>query len=150
MATYLISVKANGVTKNLKFIIDVTIGYPEGKPLDLLSIIFGHRSPFVTTIHYRRFLVSDVPRDEKALLKWMYDRYVEKELLLKCFYETGKFPESTGCGDGGTEKFLKEPRALVINNARCLILNVIFILSSSLHVYISLQICSAVKAIFGG
>ena len=41
-------------------IVDVTIAYPEGKPLDLQSIVLGWRKPCVTHVHYRVFDVKDV------------------------------------------------------------------------------------------
>ena len=41
-------------------IFDVTIAYPEGKPLDLFQIGFGSRPPCVTHVHYRVFDVKDV------------------------------------------------------------------------------------------
>ena len=41
-------------------ICDVTIAYPEGKPLDLFQIGFGSRPPCVTHVHYRVFDVKDV------------------------------------------------------------------------------------------
>ena len=34
-------------------IVDMTIAYPEGKPLDLQSIVFGWREPCNTHVHYR-------------------------------------------------------------------------------------------------
>ena len=41
-------------------IFDVTIAYPEGKPLDLFQIGFGSRPPCITHVHYRSFDVKDV------------------------------------------------------------------------------------------
>ena len=41
-------------------ICDVTIAYPEGKPIDLFQIGFGSRPPCVTHVHYRVFDVKDV------------------------------------------------------------------------------------------
>ena len=34
----------------LKWIVDVTIGYPQGQPLDVFAILFGHRSPCTTQV----------------------------------------------------------------------------------------------------
>ena len=34
-------------------VVDVTIAYPEGKPLDLVSIITGWRPPCTSHVHYR-------------------------------------------------------------------------------------------------
>ena len=41
-------------------ICDVTIAYPEGKPLDLFQIAAGYREPCATHVHYRLFDVKDV------------------------------------------------------------------------------------------
>ena len=41
-------------------ICDVTIAYPEGKPLDLFQIAAGNREPCATHVHYRLFDVKDV------------------------------------------------------------------------------------------
>ena len=56
----------NGVANNIQAqggihkICDVTIAYPEGKPLDLFQIVFGSRPACVTHVHYRLFDVKDV------------------------------------------------------------------------------------------
>ena len=47
---------ANSVTK----IVDVTIAYPEGKPLNLVSIMTGSRGACDTHVHYRIFDVKEV------------------------------------------------------------------------------------------
>ena len=44
----------------LEKIVDVTIAYPQGKPLDLLQIITGWRMPCITHVHYRVFDISEV------------------------------------------------------------------------------------------
>jgi hypothetical protein len=41
-------------------IVDVTIAYPDGNPLDLLSIATGWRPPCTTHVHYRVFDIKDV------------------------------------------------------------------------------------------
>ena len=78
---------------SLKWIIDITIGYPEGKPIDMFAIAFGHRPPCTTKILYRLYPVNEVPHDETQLLHWMYRRFEEKERLLDHFYTTGDFPK---------------------------------------------------------
>ena len=137
----------NKLGKNLKFIIDVTIGYPNGEPLNLSDVIFGDRKPFQTTFHYRCYPVSDVPRAEDALLKWLYDRYVEKEDLLEVFYRTGKFPEvQNSCGvETGTR--LESPRLLTFSPLRCIVIQAYLFISSGLAVYLVWQICATVYAL---
>jgi lysophosphatidylglycerol acyltransferase 1 len=99
-------------TKAIKWIIDLTIGYPSRQPLDLLQIWFGHRPPCQTVVHYRRYCAADVPRDEAGLLKWLYARWAEKDQLLDCFYRTGEFPVADGdhCG---------QPRLLALDDQWC-------------------------------
>ncbi len=46
--------------KEITKIIDVTIAYPEGRPLDLLAIATGYRRPCTTHVHYRVFDINDV------------------------------------------------------------------------------------------
>jgi len=77
---------------NLKYIVDVTVAYPEGKPLDLQSIVTGWRKPCLTHVHYRVFPISDLPRSSEELKNWMIRLYQEKEELLGTFYRTGEFP----------------------------------------------------------
>lgn len=76
----------------LKWIIDLTIGYPQGQPLDMFSITFGERPPCETHFYYRVYPLSAVPADPDVMLQWLYDRYIEKEALLDAFYATGEFP----------------------------------------------------------
>lgn len=88
----------NGVANNIQAqggihkICDVTIAYPEGKPLDLFQIVFGSRPACVTHVHYRLFDVKDIPSEAESLKQWMYNLYAEKEKMLEDFYRTGIFP----------------------------------------------------------
>lgn len=50
---------------NITKICDVTIAYPQGKPLDLFQIVFGSRPPCITHVHYRVFDVKDVRKTGK-------------------------------------------------------------------------------------
>ena len=84
-----------GETKQepLKWLIDATIGYPNNLDLNGLTIIAGTRNPCNVTVHYRKFPISELPLDNESLIKWMYDRYEEKEIMLEVFHRTGQFPE---------------------------------------------------------
>ncbi len=46
--------------KEITKVVDVTIAYPEGRPLDLLTIAIGYRRPCTTHVHYRVFDIKDV------------------------------------------------------------------------------------------
>jgi hypothetical protein len=41
-------------------VVDVTIAYPNGQPLDLWNIVSGSRPPCVTHVHYRVFDIKEV------------------------------------------------------------------------------------------
>ena len=44
----------------LKWIIDLTIAYPNGKPIDVLTILSGIAPPCSTVFHYRRYPIAEV------------------------------------------------------------------------------------------
>lgn len=89
----LIFVNFSDVKKRpLKWVVDITIGYPEGDALGLTTVVGGWRKPCCTTLYYRKYPIDQVPLDTEELTKWLYQRFVEKEALLEEFYKTGKFP----------------------------------------------------------
>uniref|UniRef100_A0A0K2UUM2 Phospholipid/glycerol acyltransferase domain-containing protein n=1 Tax=Lepeophtheirus salmonis TaxID=72036 RepID=A0A0K2UUM2_LEPSM len=73
-------------------IVDITIAYPEGKPLDLPTIIIGNRPPCTTYFHYRVFDIESLPKDVEELKKWIYYLYIDKEKMLSEYYQTGVWP----------------------------------------------------------
>jgi len=80
-------------------IVDVTVAFPEGRPLDLQTIVTGWRPPCVTHVHYRVFDSRDLPKSSEDLFMWMVKLYQEKEEMLGKYYETGQFPyDHFGCG----------------------------------------------------
>lgn len=46
--------------KNLKYVLDITIAYPEGNPIDLPTIVSGLRRPCQTHLLYRVYRCSEV------------------------------------------------------------------------------------------
>lgn len=80
------------VVQKLEWILDITIAYPDGRPIDLKTIVFGHRPPCKTLMFYRLYPISQVPHEVNSLTKWLFDRWVEKERMLEIFYKTGEFP----------------------------------------------------------
>ena len=44
----------------MKYIVDVTIAYTNGKPLDIFDILIGRSEPRDTVFHYRVYSVSQV------------------------------------------------------------------------------------------
>lgn len=46
--------------KTLKYVLDITIAYPDGEPLDLPTIVTGMRRPCQTHLLYRLYRCSEV------------------------------------------------------------------------------------------
>ena len=116
--------------KTLKWFVDLTVAYPSGVPLNLQTIVSASRPPMVTTFHYRKYPISEVPVDQKELLHWFYERYVEKDKLLEEFYKTGKFPVTSEAKD-----YIREPRPLFISAQRLLALHAFYITLSCSLIY---------------
>jgi len=112
---------------HVNWVLDITIAYPEGKPLDLGAIVTGYREPCKTFLFYRLFPCKEVPRDHEAMTKWLYDRFVEKEKLLETFYKTGQFPTDGFC----TSPI--PPQEVSQDCLRFAILHLFFITSSYIH-----------------
>lgn len=123
---------------HVNWVLDITIAYPEGKPLDLGAIVTGYRKPCKTFLFYRLFPCRDVPRDHEAMTKWLYDRFVEKEQLLDAYYKTGKFPTEGFCASP------VPPQEVSQDCLRFAILHLFFITSS----YIHFQLLSYVMSYF--
>jgi hypothetical protein len=45
---------------HVNWVLDITIAYPEGKPLDLGAIVTGYRKPCKTFLFYRLFPCREV------------------------------------------------------------------------------------------
>lgn len=61
--------KLNGKLNDcLEYILDITIGYPNGKPLDLPNIVHGLRNPCQTYLFYRLYRSSEVSISDSACL----------------------------------------------------------------------------------
>lgn len=107
----------------ISWVLDITIAYPQGKPIDLPTIITGSRPPCETVLFYRLFPSSVVPREPELLSKWLHDRWVEKESLLENFYKHGTF---LGTNQTEGSKIQQDP-------LRFLVLHLFFITSSYIH-----------------
>jgi len=113
----------------LKWIIDITIGYPKGKPIDLLQLLFMLGKPCSVFVHYRRFPIRDVPTESEALTHWLYDRFVEKEKLLDEFYQTGSFPKHPS----PHSQILETPKAIDCKTWHIVVYNIGLIVSTWIH-----------------
>ncbi|XP_035741523.1 acyl-CoA:lysophosphatidylglycerol acyltransferase 1-like [Vespa mandarinia] len=109
----------------ITWVLDITIAYPQGKPIDLPTIITGSRSPCETFLFYRLYPSKMVPREPELLSKWLYDRWVEKELLLENFYKHGAFLGTHDSAPKGS-KIQQDP-------LRFLVIHLFFITSSYIH-----------------
>ncbi|KAJ1351293.1 hypothetical protein KIN20_007279 [Parelaphostrongylus tenuis] len=76
----------------IKYVLDVTIAYPNGIPLSLATLGFGTREKCDIAVNYKIFNASEVPfDDEEKLRDWMYGVYKDKDEMLARFYESGEF-----------------------------------------------------------
>ncbi|XP_014216519.1 acyl-CoA:lysophosphatidylglycerol acyltransferase 1 [Copidosoma floridanum] len=109
----------------IRYILDITIAYPQGKPIDLPTIITGVRPPCQTILFYRIFPTSMIPKEPEQLSRWLFDRWAEKEVFLENFYKYGSF---NGINPSNYENYKIQQDPL-----RFLILHLFFITSSYLH-----------------
>lgn len=119
---------------HLPKIVDVTVAYPEGRPLDLQSIVTGWRPPCTTHVHYRVFNARDLPRTSDELFSWMVKLYQEKEEMLDKFYKTGKFPHDH------FDPSARPPRILTFDPLRFLVVHIFFIFSNYLFYCLALNV----------
>lgn len=129
----------NGVAnkmQDISKICDVTIAYPQGKPLDLFQIVFGSRPPCVTHVHYRIFDVKDIPTDPEQMKHWMYNLYAEKEKMLEEYYRSGVFPHGmfppASTSKKSPDSSERAPRQLHHDPLKFLLLHLFFIVSTSI------------------
>ncbi|PIC34640.1 hypothetical protein B9Z55_014234 [Caenorhabditis nigoni] len=84
----------NGRGPPLKYLVDVTLGYPDGIVLPtheafLSAWLNGGGKPYA--IHYETFEMDPKWSDEEELRKFLFDRYQKKDKLLDSYYKTGSF-----------------------------------------------------------
>lgn len=115
-------------TEKLQWVLDITIAYPKGWPIDLSHIVFGHREPCQTVLFYRLYPCKEVPEDSESLTKWLFERWAEKEKMLEHFYKTGEFSSEFRHNE------MCPPKAVVQDYLRFLILHVFFIASTYIHI----------------
>jgi len=74
-------------------IIDVTMAYPDRKPITLLSALIGLRPISHVALHFRvKKFDHTAALNENQLRTLMYDIWIEKNQLLQEFYDHGCFP----------------------------------------------------------
>jgi len=137
--------------KSLKFVIDVTIGYVNGRTFELLkNVVTGDCQACQTVIHYRKYPAAMVPRSESMLMHWMYERFAEKDRLLDHFYRTGKFPVECLNGSIMAEDRSHHSifRPASFSPSLCLLLHAFYVLSTLLHLYLAICISCTVWSLF--
>ncbi|XP_018331761.1 acyl-CoA:lysophosphatidylglycerol acyltransferase 1 [Agrilus planipennis] len=110
----------------LCWILDVTICYPNGEPLDLLAIVFGTKPPCVTKFFYRLYSSSEVPKDSEGMKQWLFKRFEEKDKILEQFYKMGAI-------SGSFSRNPIQPNVVVQDCLRFIIVHLFFITSTYLH-----------------
>ncbi|KAK5208029.1 hypothetical protein LTS03_006877 [Exophiala xenobiotica] len=89
---------------SVDYVYDCTVAY-EGVPRgqyaqDIFTLKSGYlegRPPKSVSMHWRRFLVKDIPlHNEKAFELWLLARWREKDVLIEQWYQTGRFPADVG------------------------------------------------------
>ncbi|XP_026482018.1 acyl-CoA:lysophosphatidylglycerol acyltransferase 1-like [Ctenocephalides felis] len=116
----------------LRWILDITIAYPGGDPLDLTTILHGLRKPCKTVLYYRLYPSHEVPDNPEQQTQWLYDRFCEKEKLLENFYKTGSFT-------AGSTKHRKE--VVTQDMLRFIIIHIFFITSTYFHMRMLYALC---------
>ena len=80
--------------KTLTKIIDVTIGYQDGKPIGFMDIMLGLRQGSEIVVNYRVFDVKNIPtKGDNDIQKFMYGLYQQKDKMLSKLSSTGRFDE---------------------------------------------------------
>jgi 1-acyl-sn-glycerol-3-phosphate acyltransferase len=77
----------NGLKECVTAVYDVTIAYEPGIP-SIWQLLKGRLKKI--HLHVRRFPLSELPVEEKALGAWLIQRFVEKDALLERFHSSGK------------------------------------------------------------
>jgi len=95
--------------------------------------MFGRRPPCQVVVHYRRYRADSVPLDHDSMLRWLYDRWTEKDQLLDQFYRTGAFPASPS--DAPTA------RLLALSDARCILINTFLAVSAWFAIRVIASVC---------
>ncbi|CAG0881371.1 unnamed protein product [Darwinula stevensoni] len=116
--------------EGIQWIVDLTIGYQEAKPLDLGVIVTGAHPPCKIVFHFQRFHIDEVPSDQEGLTKWIINLYAEKEKLLRQFYETGAFPKPV---ENLNWKVIPTPRLVKHNLLYFIVLHLFYIFSTVLQ-----------------
>ena len=73
---------------------DVTIGYPKNLCYGEKDLLKGN-FPLEIHVYFKSYKLSEIPENSDALDQWCKDRWSEKEIRLKEFYQHGKFIDAS-------------------------------------------------------
>ncbi|CAH1128432.1 unnamed protein product [Ceutorhynchus assimilis] len=118
----------------IEYVLDITIAYPKGVPIDLSHITFGNRAPCDTVVFYRVYRATEIPEDSEAMTQWLFKRWEEKETMLQIYYDTGSIPPEY------SRTRYNEPKPVVQDYLRFLVLHIFFIVSTYFHLRMFLSI----------
>ena len=121
--------------QKIEKIVDMTVAFPSGNPLDLMSIVTGSREPCVTHVHYRQFDTKDLPDTTESLFSWMVKLYQEKDEMLDKYYKTGEFPYDM------FDTAAQPPKMIKHDPLRFVIIYMFFIISSYMFYIIFVAAC---------
>ncbi|XP_058061763.1 acyl-CoA:lysophosphatidylglycerol acyltransferase 1-like isoform X1 [Anopheles bellator] len=122
----------------LEYILDITIAYPQGVPLDLPNIVHGMRDSCQTFLFYKLYHSSEVPHESEHLTQWLYNRFYEKEKLLEEFYRTAAWPATCTI----------PPTVVHQDLLRFLLIHLFFITSTYVHVQLILMLVNYTNTMY--
>lgn len=70
---------------------DATICFKDGKVPSVLGLLYGEH--IEAHVDCTRFIPTDIPNKEPELKKWLMDRWIKKDALIKYFTEHNQFPK---------------------------------------------------------
>ncbi|GFQ99249.1 acyl-CoA:lysophosphatidylglycerol acyltransferase 1 [Trichonephila clavata] len=124
----------------LKWVVDLTVAYPDPqKPVDLLAICASNRPPCSVYLHYRCYPINEVPMDDtESLRNWTYDRWCEKEEMLKEYYMTGTFPHLpvSQRKNGTFDDHIQRSHNVTMEFRQIVFFHTVFISSTLFHCYL--------------
>lgn len=84
-------VAATGALRDhLDAVYDVTLGYPQSPPPNLLTCFSARVSQY--NLHVRRYPISEIPDAPEELHAWVLQRFEDKDKLMIEHRKTGSFP----------------------------------------------------------
>jgi len=107
----------------LDAVYDMTIAYPDMLPKDPDDVV-GGVMPREVHYHIVKYNNEDVPQDNKNLMKWITERWGEKEARLERFYTHCEYKEK----DGSKSPEVKRPRNILFLIRSILVLGILNLL----------------------